>query len=110
MYSANMSLQRIFYDGFNTRNAELVNVTNPGETKKAEPTSDGIRPYATPFHEKLAIALLAGSVILVFLCFGALPLLFRDNYDSSWEHDLKAKAANYGQAGTVTSMTHLLQR
>lgn len=88
MYSSNVSLQRIFYDGFNTRNPELTNVTNPGEPSKHHNTtnpSEEKRPYATPAHERLAIFLLTGSLGLVIICFSALPFIFPPNYNDSWE-------------------------
>lgn len=105
-----MSLQRIFNDGFNTRNPDLTNVTNPGETKKIQTPAEaqGDHPYATPFHEKLAVGLLVGCVALLFICFGTLPFLFPPNYNETWEHDVKAKTHHF-KNGTVTSLTHLLQ-
>lgn len=110
MYSANMSLQRIFYDGFNTRNPELTNVTNPGDPKKhhnaTQPTVTA-RPYATPAHEKLAISLLTGSLGLIFLCFSVLPIIFPPNYDDSWEVSSKSEVY-YPRNATVNSYAPFL--
>lgn len=94
MYSANESLQRIFNDGFNTRNPDLTNVTNPGD--KTNTTSDGVKAFATPLHEKVAIGLLVGTIAAVTLTFTALMFLSTPNYDAAWEESVKAAAAVAG--------------
>lgn len=55
MYSANSSLQRLFADGLNVRNAPLANVTNPGDKPEKDPKKKGVKAFATPAHEKLAV-------------------------------------------------------
>jgi pimeloyl-ACP methyl ester carboxylesterase len=113
MYSANISLQRIFNDGFNTRNPDLVNVTDPGDVTHTHNASlPTTRPYATPVHEKVAVALLLGPLSLLIIVFAILPFIFSENFDDTWEKELKAASAagHYPHDGTVSSMTHLLKR
>lgn len=76
MFSANVSLQHIFADDYNTRYPDLTNVTNPGDKVKTKTDSDGIKAFATPAHEKLAYGMLSGSVGAIVLAFAILPLLF----------------------------------
>lgn len=83
MYSWNSSLQHLFYDDFDIRYPDLTNTTNPGDGT----TDTGVKAFATPLHEKVAIGLLAGTVGLVCLCFSGIIWMFRDNYDGSWEMD-----------------------
>jgi hypothetical protein len=113
MYSANISLQRIFNDGFNTRNPDLTNVTDPGDpTHTTNSTTPTVRPYATPVHEKVAVALLLGPLGILIIVFSLMPYLFRQNFDDTWEKDLKAASAGgqYSHDNTVNSMTRLLKR
>jgi hypothetical protein len=86
MYSAPISLQRLFYDGLNTRNPDITNTTNPGDKPKVV-HFNGTHAYATPKHEILASSLLGGSVVVTFLTFLVLPLFCRSNYDDAWERD-----------------------
>ena len=96
MYSWNSSLQHLFYDDFDTRYPDLTNTTNPGDGT----TDTGVKAFATPLHEKVAIGLLAGTVGLVCLCFSGLIWMFRDNYDGSWEMDgVKDSVVNAVQVG-----------
>lgn len=86
MYSTNMSIQRLFYDGLMVRSPNVSNTTNPGDRKKAP---KGIKAFATPAHEKVAIGLLAGSLGLLFVIFTALPIIFTADHvkdvDTSWD-------------------------
>ncbi|SPO48597.1 uncharacterized protein PSANT_06288 [Moesziomyces antarcticus] len=88
MYSTNMSLQRLFYDGLMVRNADVANTTNPGD-KKNSTRPKGAKAFATPAHEKVAIGLLAGSLGLLFIVFTALPIIFTADHvkdvDMSWD-------------------------
>ncbi|KDN43215.1 hypothetical protein K437DRAFT_225778 [Tilletiaria anomala UBC 951] len=86
MYSASISLQRLFGDELNTRNPDLTNVTNPGD-KPAKAPSTGQHAFATPVHEIMARSLLGGSIGVTILAFFFLPLLFQSNYDQGWEKD-----------------------
>lgn len=87
MYTANMSLQRLFWDGLRVRNPWLTNVTNPGDKPHhANHTrSNGTHKFATPEHETMARGLLGGSCGIVILCYFFLPFLFSNNYDAAWE-------------------------
>lgn len=78
MISANASLQRIFYDDYNTRYPSLTNTTNPGD--KLDP---GVKAFATRGHTVIAYSLLFSSLAAVVLCFGALPFVFPAN--TSWQ-------------------------
>ncbi len=86
MYTANSSIQRLFYDDLLTRYPNLTNTTNPGDKKKKP---KGQKAFATPAHEKVAIGLLAGSLGLVFIVFTALPIIFTADHvkdiDTSWD-------------------------
>jgi len=88
MYSANASIQRLFYDGLMVRNPNVVNVTNPGD-KPNSTLPKGQKAFATPAHEKVAIGLLAGSLGLLFIVFTVLPIVFTADHvkdvDTSWD-------------------------
>lgn len=88
MYSTNMSIQRLFYDGLLVRNKDVANTTNPGD-KKNSTRPKGAKAFATPAHEKVAIGLLAGSLGLLFIIFTALPIIFTADHvkdvDASWD-------------------------
>lgn len=109
MYSTNMSLQRIFNDDFNVRYPDITNTTSPGDSthNSSEPTA---RPYATPIHEKVAVGLLIGTLVLLILIFTIVPYIFRENFDDTWEREMKLSTPNYQREGTVSSMTHLLHK
>ena len=86
MYSANVSLARLFFDGLNTRNPDLTDVQNPGEkivTLKSP--GEGVHAFATPTHMTMARALLGGCIGFVVAAFFLIPAVFRDNYDPTWE-------------------------
>ncbi|TKY87456.1 hypothetical protein EX895_003470 [Sporisorium graminicola] len=86
MYSANQSIQRLFYDDLLVRYPNLTNTTNPGDRPKKP---KGQKAFATPAHEKVAIGLLAGSLGLVFIVFTVLPIIFTADHvkdvDTSWD-------------------------
>ncbi|SNX87901.1 uncharacterized protein MEPE_06612 [Melanopsichium pennsylvanicum] len=88
MYSTNMSIQRLFYDGLTVRNPDVTNTTNPGDKKNSTKVK-GHKAFATPAHEKVAIGLLAGSLGLLFIVFTALPIIFTADHvkdvDISWD-------------------------
>ena len=88
MYSTNMSIQRLFYDGLMVRNPDVANTTNPGD-RKNRTRPKGTKAFATPAHEKVAIGLLAGSLGLLFIVFTALPIIFTADHvkdiDTSWD-------------------------
>lgn len=88
MYSTNMSLKRLFFDGLMVRNPNVVNVTNPGDRRNSTKPK-GAKAFATPAHEKVAIGLLAGSLGLLFIIFTALPIIFTADHvkdvDTSWD-------------------------
>jgi len=76
MFSANVSLQHIFADDYNTRYPDLVDVSNPGDTSKTSGGA-GVKAFATPAHERLAYGLLGGTIIGIVLAFIILPLMFQ---------------------------------
>lgn len=86
MMSSNASLQRIFYDDFNTRHPDLTNTTNPGD--QLHPVYKQ-KDFATPRHKIAAYGLLFGSIGGIALGFTILPFLFSNNLPLSqqiyWE-------------------------
>jgi hypothetical protein len=90
MYSSNISLQRLFYDDYNTRYPDTAPTDNPGDSTSSGGTGDGQRAYATPAHEKIAIALLAGSIATVVLCYTMMFFTLSTNYAASWEKSMSA--------------------
>lgn len=88
MYSTNTSLQRIFYDDLTVRYPDLSNTTNPGDAGNVTKVR-GVKAFATPAHEKLAIGLLAGSLGMLFIIFTALPVIFTADHvkdiDTKWD-------------------------
>ncbi|CAO1620830.1 unnamed protein product [Parajaminaea phylloscopi] len=93
MMSSNASLQRIFYEDFNTRYPDVTNTTNPGD--ELHPVYKQ-KAFATPLHKIVAYGLLFGSIGGVALAFSILPFLFSNNLPLSqqvyWE---KAEASSY---------------
>lgn len=105
-----MSLQRIFNDDFNVRYPDITNITEPGDSTNKNTTIATARPYATPVHEKVAVGLLIGPLFVLILIFTILPFTFRENFDDTWEKEMKLSTPTYQREGTVSSMTHLLHK
>lgn len=80
MYSSNISLQRIFFEGFNTRNADLTDISNPG---------DGLRAGQHLFRTKkgmiLSYSFIFGALFIIIAFYVALYNLTQANYDGAWE-------------------------
>lgn len=101
MYTTNMTLQRLFWDGLHQRNPWLAQVVNPGDkplkhhhnqthhhnssTDGSHRARNGTHTFATSKHKNLARGLLSGPCGLAFLCYLVLPWLFPPNYDPSFE-------------------------
>lgn len=92
MISANVSLQRIFIDGFNDRLPDVTNTTNPGDKTNSNKTGISTtsqkaqKSFATPIHKKISYALLIGSIAGVAIAFAIMPWIFPASNDA-WEQD-----------------------
>ncbi|CAO1633210.1 unnamed protein product [Sympodiomycopsis kandeliae] len=91
MLSSNDSLNRLFYEDFNTRYPDLTNTTNPGD-ELHKPLKQ--KKFATPTHKIAAYGLLFGSIGGIVLAFAALPFLFPANTNwqqqEHWEQEVKS--------------------
>lgn len=84
--SANVSMQHIFADDYNTRYPDLTDVSNPSGENSPK-INDGTKAFATPIHMYLSIGLLAGSIVGVILAFTIMPCIFPVSKETSWEID-----------------------
>ncbi|EPQ30359.1 uncharacterized protein PFL1_01885 [Pseudozyma flocculosa PF-1] len=120
MLSTNVTLWRLFNDRFDTADAELTNLTNPGDRQPhVHAPKNGTRGgrhgeehqdkrFATHFHLLIAEGLLYGSlggILVIYTALYCLCSVGRD--DQAWRRDLDAATTARG-AGTEMAMSTLV--
>lgn len=106
MISANVSLNWLFVNDYNTRYPDIVPY-NPGDKRRATPVpTPKAKAYATHGNTVLATALLSGSILTVVIFFSMLPFLCRENYiDTTVDEKVALLHQSVLQGGRLTLLS-----